>query len=105
MPIIRHDLSLDQKISLIKERDNGINYHIFAEKYKISLGAVVNIIKRRDKYLSDYKRNENKEAKRKMKNNVAQQIDEKMKSDFDDITSGGTRRCSGRFFIGLQKKE
>lgn len=71
MPITRHDLSLDQKISLIKERDNGITYRILAEKYKISLGAVANIIKRRDEYLSDYERNENKETKRKMKNKVA----------------------------------
>jgi hypothetical protein len=64
---IRHDLSLDQKISLIKERDTGTTYRILAGKYKISLGAVANIIKRRDEYLSDDERNENKETKRKMR--------------------------------------
>ena len=76
MPVIRHDLSLDQKISVIKERDNGTTYRLLAEKYKISLGAVANIIKRRDEYFSDYENNQNKETKRKLKNNAAQQIDE-----------------------------
>jgi hypothetical protein len=33
-----------------------------AENYKISLGAVANIKKRRDEYVSDYENNQNKVA-------------------------------------------
>jgi hypothetical protein len=62
MPVIRHDLFLDEKISLIKERDNGLTYRILAENYKISVGAVTNIIKRRDEYVFDYENNQNKVA-------------------------------------------
>ena len=60
MPVIRHDLTLDEKMSLIKDRDNGMAYRILVEKYKISLGAVTNIIKRRGEYIGDYERNQNK---------------------------------------------
>jgi hypothetical protein len=62
MPVIRHDLFLDEKISLIKERDNGLTYRILAENYKISVGGVTNIIKRRDEYVFDYENNQNKVA-------------------------------------------
>ena len=48
MPAIHHDLTLDEKMSLIKDRDNGMTYQTSVEKYKVSLGAVMNIIKRRD---------------------------------------------------------
>ena len=44
MPVIRHDLTLDEKMLLIKDRDNGVIYRTLAEKYKISLGSVTNII-------------------------------------------------------------
>ena len=60
MPVIRHDLTLDEKMSLIKDRDNGMTYRTLVEKHKISLGAVTNIIKRRDEYIGDYERNQNK---------------------------------------------
>lgn len=76
MPVIRRDLNLDEKMSLIKDRDNGVTYRALVEKYKISLGAVTNIIKRRDEYISDYESNQNKETKRKIKSGMAQQIDE-----------------------------
>ena len=49
---------------------------MLAEKYKVSLGAVTNIIKYRDEYVSDYENNQNKETKRKLKNSMGQQIDE-----------------------------
>ena len=64
-PMGHSDLSLDKKISLIKERDNGIAYRVLAEKYKISLGAVANIIKRRDEYVSDYETIKIKKPKEK----------------------------------------
>jgi transposase len=63
MPVTRHDLTLEEKISLLKDKDNGMTYRKLAEKYNISLSAVTNIMKRRDEYLSDYENNQNKETK------------------------------------------
>ncbi len=76
MPVTRHDLTLEEKISLLKDKDNGMTYRKLAEKYNVSLGAVTKIMKRRDEYLSDYEDNQNKETKRKIKDNVTQQIDQ-----------------------------
>jgi predicted DNA-binding protein YlxM (UPF0122 family) len=39
-----------------------MTYRKLAEKYNVSLGAVTNIMKRRDEYLSDYEDNQNKAA-------------------------------------------
>ncbi len=55
-------ISLDEKISLTKERDNGLTYRLLIEKYNISLGVVENIIKRRDEYVFHYRNNQNKVA-------------------------------------------
>jgi kinesin family protein 6/9 len=76
MSVVRHDLILEKKVSLLKDKDNGMTYRKLAEKYSISLGAVANIVKRRDEYLSDYENNQNKDTKRKIKDNMTQQIDE-----------------------------
>jgi hypothetical protein len=64
MPVTRHDLTLEEKISLLKDKDNGISYRKLADKYNISqgVGAVTNIMKRRDEYLSSYKNNQRKAA-------------------------------------------
>jgi predicted transcriptional regulator len=62
MPVTRHDLTLEEKISLLKDKDNGMTYRKLAEKYNVSLGAVTNIMKRRGEYLSDYEDNQNKAA-------------------------------------------
>ncbi len=62
MPVTRHDLTLEEKISLLKDKDNGMTYRKLAEKYNVSIGAVTNIMKRRGEYLSDYEDNQNKVA-------------------------------------------
>jgi Mor family transcriptional regulator len=48
MPGIRHNLTFEKKLSLVKGKDNGKTHRKLAEKYKIALGAVTNIMKRRD---------------------------------------------------------
>ena len=73
MPTARHDLTLEEKICLIQDRENGIIYRALADKYKISLGFVTNILKRGDEYATDFEQNENKETKRKAKKNSTQQ--------------------------------
>jgi hypothetical protein len=32
MPVTRHDLTLEEKISLLKDKDNGMTYRKLAEK-------------------------------------------------------------------------
>ena len=42
----RYDLTLEQKINLIKQNEGGSSYRELCDKFKISLGAVSNVIKR-----------------------------------------------------------
>jgi hypothetical protein len=71
MLVTRHNLTLEEKISLLKDKDHDMIYRKLAEKYNISLGAAMNIMKRRDEYLFDYENNQNKETKRKIKGKAA----------------------------------
>ncbi|CAF4218686.1 unnamed protein product, partial [Rotaria magnacalcarata] len=63
----RHDLSLQQKVELIKDNNdgNGLSQRKLAEKYNISLGSVSNVLKRKPEYLNDYETNQNQNVKRK----------------------------------------
>lgn len=76
LPVTCHDLTLEEKISLLNDKDNGMTYRKLAEKYSVSLGALSNTVKRQDEYVLDYGNNQNKKTKRKIKDNVTQQIDE-----------------------------
>ncbi|CAF3004919.1 unnamed protein product [Rotaria sp. Silwood2] len=74
----RHELTLEQKISLIKDNSNGngLSIRTLAEKYSISKSSVTNILTRRTEYEDDYLTNANKGIKRKLKNGNGRQIDE-----------------------------
>jgi Mor family transcriptional regulator len=44
---IKHTLTLVEKIQLIHENEPQVSYHKLADKYKISVGSVSNIVKRK----------------------------------------------------------
>ena len=41
---IRNELCLEQKINLIKEKENGLSHRVLSEKFHISIRAVSNIL-------------------------------------------------------------
>lgn len=73
-----YELSLEQKILLIKDNDagNGLSIRKFADKYSISKSSVANILTRREEYQHDYLTNTNKGIKRKPKDDTDKHIDE-----------------------------
>lgn len=72
----RNDLTLEQKINLIKENERGSSYRELKEKFQVSLGSISNILKRKYEYINDYECNHNKKLKRKMKNDINQTIND-----------------------------
>ncbi|CAF5116029.1 unnamed protein product, partial [Rotaria magnacalcarata] len=72
----RRDLSLEEKINMMKEKDQGSSHRQLSEKFKISLGAVSNILKRKGEYTNDYETNRNKRLKRKLKSDTSQEIND-----------------------------
>ena len=64
----RHELSLQEKMNLIKEKENGLSHRQLRDKFQISIGAVSNILKKKSEYSDDYQLNRNKKFKRKFKN-------------------------------------
>ena len=56
---IRHTLTLVEKIQLLHENEQQVSYRKLAGKYKISIGSVSNIVKRKAEYMQDYEWNEN----------------------------------------------
>ena len=74
----RHELCLEQKINLIKEKENGLSHRVLSEKFHISIGAVSNILKRKLEYTNDYELNRNKKLKRKSKNEFNQDINRRL---------------------------
>ncbi len=46
----RHELSLVEKINLIKEKEVGLSHRELSQKFKVSVGAVSNILKRKSEY-------------------------------------------------------
>ena len=74
----RHELSLEQKIQLIKDNNNGNGLSIrkLAEKYSISKSSAANILTRTEEYQNDYLSNANKGIKRKIKSDSSMRIDE-----------------------------
>lgn len=74
----RHTLTLSEKIQLIRENEENFSYRALADKYKISIGSVSNIIKRKAEYMENYEQNENSTKKRNVRDEFSQQLDEKV---------------------------
>ncbi len=72
----RNDLTLEQKVNLIKENERGSSYRILKEKFNVSVGSISNILKRKNEYLDDYECNRNKKMKRKSTNDLTQKIND-----------------------------
>ena len=70
------DLDLEQKVHLIKEKERGLSHRELKDKFQVSLGAVSNILKRKNEYLYDYESNQNKKFKRKLKDDLGQTIND-----------------------------
>ena len=79
-----HYLSLEKKIMLINDYADGagLSQRTLCDKYKISKGAVYNILQRKDEYRSDFLMNANKGVKRKLQDESGQKIDEEVFSWF-----------------------
>ena len=74
----RHTLTLAEKAQLIREHEDNSSYRTLADKYKISIGSVSNIVKRKAEYLECYEENENSTKKRNLRDESSQQLDEKV---------------------------
>lgn len=79
---LRVDLPLIKKVELIKDSEHHSSQRNLAAKYKISTGAVCNILKRKREYLNDYESNQCSEVKRKIKNDLGKKIDDETYSWF-----------------------
>ncbi len=79
-----HYLTLDEKIALINDYANGagLSQRKLCEKYKVSKGAVYNILQRKNEYKLDFQSNGNKGVKRKLQDETGQKIDEAVFSWF-----------------------
>ncbi|CAF4555308.1 unnamed protein product, partial [Rotaria sp. Silwood2] len=72
----RHELDLEQKMNLIGDKENGLSHRQLKEKFQVSLGAVSNILKRKNEYTHDYETNCNKKLKRKLKDDTSQVLND-----------------------------
>ena len=81
-PRARVDLPLLKKVELIKDYYRQFSQRDLEAKYKISTGAVCNILKRKQEYLNDFESNQCHEIRRKIKNNLRRKIDEETYSWF-----------------------
>lgn len=79
-----HYLTLEEKIKLITDYGDGagLSQRKLCEKYKISKGAVYNILQRKEQYKTDFQTNANKGIKRKLQDESGQKIDEEVFSWF-----------------------
>ena len=48
------ELSFEQKLKLIQDREKGLSYRTLASHYNISLHQAHNIVSKRDTYTADY---------------------------------------------------
>ncbi|CAM4823844.1 unnamed protein product [Rotaria magnacalcarata] len=74
----KHTLTLSEKVQLIRENENNTSYRTLADYYKISIGSVSNIIKRKAEYIENYEHNENSTKKRNFRDELNQQLDQKV---------------------------
>ena len=56
-------LNLAEKIQLFGDNDEHLSYRALADKYKISIGSVSNIIKRKVECVQAYEQNEKSREK------------------------------------------
>ena len=54
-------------MNLIKEKERGLSHRELRDKFQVSVGAVSNILKRKNEYINDYETNRNKKLKRRGK--------------------------------------
>ena len=71
-------MTLSEKIHLIHENDANASYRTLADKYKISIGSVSNIIKRKAEYMENYEQNENSAKKRNLRDEFSHQLDQEV---------------------------
>ncbi|CAF1355307.1 unnamed protein product [Rotaria magnacalcarata] len=74
----KHTLTLSEKIQLIRENEEKVSYRTLADKYKISIGSVSNIIKRKVEYIESYEQNESSTKKRDLRDEFSQQHDQQV---------------------------
>jgi predicted DNA-binding protein YlxM (UPF0122 family) len=74
----KHTLTLSEKIQLIHEHEANVSYRTLADHYKISIGSISNIIKRKVEYMENYEQNENSNKKRNLRDDFNQQLDQKV---------------------------
>ncbi|CAF4851692.1 unnamed protein product, partial [Rotaria socialis] len=74
----KHTLTLSEKVQLIRENENNTSYRTLADYYKISIGSVPNIIKSKAEYIENYEHNENSTKKRNFRDELNQQLDQKV---------------------------
>ena len=63
-------------MNLIKEKERGLSYRELRDKFQVSIGAVSNILKRKNEYINDYETNLNKKVKRKVNQDFSQTIND-----------------------------
>jgi Mor family transcriptional regulator len=61
-----HDLSVQEEINLMKDKERGLSYRQLSDKFKLSFSAVSNVFKQTCEYTNNYERNQNKKVKRKL---------------------------------------
>lgn len=74
----KRTLTLAEKIQLIRDNEDHTSYRVLADKYKISIGSVSSIIKRKAEYVEDYEQNENSNKKRNLRDECSVQLDQKV---------------------------
>ncbi|CAF3356135.1 unnamed protein product [Rotaria sp. Silwood2] len=74
--VSRNDLDLETKINLIKDKELGLSHRELGNRFRVSIGAITNILKRKQEYISDYESNLNKKVKRKIHNDLGQSIND-----------------------------
>ncbi len=82
-------------MNLIKDNERGLSYREWCEKFKLSLGTVSNVLKRKCEYTNDYKTNQNKKVKRKLKCDTSPEINDNVydwfvAQRFKNISISGT---------------
>ena len=70
----KHTLALSETIQLIRENEEKDSYRTLADRYKISIGSVSNIIKRKVEYIESYEQNESSTKKRHLRDELSQQF-------------------------------
>jgi hypothetical protein len=72
----RRELCIEEKMNLIKEKERGLSHLQLSDRFRISFGAVSNILKRKAECNNGYESNGNKKLKRKFKDDLSQEIND-----------------------------